>query len=136
MEEFEYPTYDQIVLTNQRMIGRYKGVGHHVREGGPLSYALGAIQSPIYGVDQFPTLVEKACKLAYTIANGHVFMDANKKTAASALDLMLELNRHVLIAGEDELVEVMFRVADSVNGISFEDFVAWVKHRVIRDTHR
>ncbi len=135
MEEFEYPTYDHIVLANRRLVVRYGGVGHHVREGGPLSYALDAIQGPIFGVDQFPTLVEKACKLAYTIANGHVFVDANKRTAASTLDLVLELNGHVLIAGEDELVEVMFSVADSVNGISFEDFVAWVKHRVVRDTH-
>ena len=136
MEEFEYPTYDHIVLANQRLIVRYGGLGHHVREGGSLSYALGAIQHPIYGVDQFPTLVEKACKLAYAIANGHVFADKNKSTAMSALDLMFELNGHVLRAGEDELATVMYRVADSVNGISFEDFVAWVADRVVRDTHR
>ncbi len=127
MDDFVCPSYEHIVLVNRTMIARYGGAGHHVLNGGPLSNALHLIQGPIYGVDQFPTLIEKACKVAHAIATGHVFQDANKRTAASCLDLILNLNGSVLTVTVDDLVELMYRLAQ--NQVPLDEFVAWTNQR-------
>jgi death-on-curing protein len=128
VDDFVCPTYEHLVLVNQTLVARYGGAGHHVRDGGPLHNALHLVQGPIFGVDQFPTLVEKACKIAHAIATGHVFTDGNKKTAASVLDLVLNLNGCALQVPQDDLVEVMYRLAR--NDLTIEEFVAWTRERL------
>lgn len=129
MDDFVCPTHDHVVLINRTLVVRYGGAGHHVREGGPLQNALHVVGGPIFGVDQFPTLEEKACKIAHAIATGHVFIDGNKKTAASVLDLVLNLNGSSLEVGEDELVALMYDLAE--NKLTFEQFVEWTRQRMV-----
>lgn len=129
-QDFACPTYEHVVLINRTLVARYGGAGHHVRDDGPLHNALHVIQGPIFGVEQFPTLEEKACKIAHAIATGHVFTDGNKKTAASALDLVLNLNGSSLEVAEDDLVQVMYDLAD--NRLTFDQFVEWVRNRVVK----
>jgi death-on-curing protein len=78
---FVFPTYEQIVEANNRIIGRYGGSGHQVLNGGPLHYAIECIEHSVFGVELHPTIVEKACKLAHQIVTSHVFIDGNKRTA-------------------------------------------------------
>jgi len=110
--EFELPSYDHIVLSNLRIVARYGGVGHHVLNGGPLHNALNLCSGPIFDHDAFPTLEEKAAKIGHAISTGHVFSDANKRTAASAMDLVLELNDHALTVPEGEHVATMYALAN------------------------
>ena len=130
MDDFVCPTYDHIVLLNRTLVARYGGAGHHVRDAGPLHNALHVIQGPVFGQDQFPTLEGKACKLAYAVATGHVFTDGNKKTAASILDLVLNLNGCSLEVPQDDLVEAMYRLAR--NEMSVDQFIEWARERLIR----
>ena len=76
-------------------------------------------------MERYPTLEEKACALAYTIIRSHVFSDANKRTGAEALFLMLEMNGKTLLATDDEIVEKMEAIAR--NEMTLKDFVAWVR---------
>lgn len=96
--------------------------------GGPLLFVLDAISGPIFGVDLYPSLEEKVCKLAHTIAARHVFLNGNKKTAASVLELTFELNGHVLLATEDEMVDMMESIGRGE--ISYEALVDWVRARL------
>ena len=130
MEDFVCPTYDHIVLLNRTLVERYGGAGHYVREAGPLHNALHVIQGPIFGEDQFPTLEGKACKLAHAVATGHVFSDGNKKTAASTLDLVLNLNGCSLQVPQDELVAVMYQLAR--NELTLDQFIEWTRQRLLR----
>ena len=127
------PTYEHIVLSNHTIVARQGGVGHHVLNGGPLANALEVISGPVFGEDLFPTLVEKACKVAHAIATGHVFSDANKRTAASSLDLIFHLNGHSLAAEETELVDVMYHLAKG--DLALADFTAWTATRIATPMH-
>ena len=69
----------------------------------PLLYALDIIQGGLLGFDPYPTLEERACKLAYEIVVSHVFLDGNKRTGFHVLRMMLELNGKELNATDDEL---------------------------------
>ena len=57
-----------------------------------LEYILDAIQYPIYGVDKYPSLIEKAAALTWWIIEGHIFIDGNKRTGMQALIEFLEIN--------------------------------------------
>lgn len=128
MDNFECPSFEHIVLVNRTLVARYGGAGHHVLNGGPLHNAIALVNGPVFGQDQFPTLAEKACKVAFAIATGHVFTDANKRTAASVLDLILNLNGCILQVVDDELVSKMYALADS--RLSFAELLDWVAPNV------
>lgn len=90
---------------------------------------LDAVRGSIFGLDPYPTLVNKACAIAFTIATGHVFANGNKRTALAALLQMLELNGRALVATQDELVDV-FAKGLATTQSARDEFGAWVEKRV------
>jgi len=115
---------------NQRLIARY-GPGGFTGLQNPdrLRYALGATKDSIFDHDQYPTVEDKACRLAYAIAKHHVFTDGNKRTANEVLYLMLELNGKTLVAHDNDIKEAIERVADC--RADYEGFVEWARPRVL-----
>ncbi|MGB8213851.1 MAG: type II toxin-antitoxin system death-on-curing family toxin [Anaerolineales bacterium] len=81
--EIVYPTIEQIIDVNRRMIEISGGSftpPDNFRNFSSLSYILVAIVYPIYGINLFSTLIEKAAGLAYEIIASHIFLDGNKRT--------------------------------------------------------
>jgi death-on-curing protein len=95
-----------------------------------LEWVLDAIQCPLFGIDPYPTLVEKAALLAWTIIDGHVFHDGNKRTGISALKIFLRVNGYDTKASDDELIEVALRIAVGGEGYSLRDFTQWIGERL------
>lgn len=56
-----------------------------------------------YGVDFYPTVVDKAAYLFFSIAGGHIFRNGNKRTAVLALDQFLNANAHYLLLSNEEV---------------------------------
>jgi death on curing protein len=46
----------------------------------------------LFGEEQFPTLLDKAAALLHSLAYHHLFADGNKRTAARATAVFLEMN--------------------------------------------
>jgi death-on-curing protein len=113
------------VHINQRVIARWGGVGHAVLHADQLLHVLDAIRGAVFGVDQYPTMEDKACAVAYTVARRHVFVDGNKRTGAECLFVMLELNGLTVCASDDELQVNFEGIADG--SVPFRDFVEWVR---------
>ena len=59
---------------------------------GKLESAVLRPESAAFGAEFFPTLAEKAAALIQGIAIAHPFLDGNKRAAAAAMLLFLELN--------------------------------------------
>jgi death-on-curing protein len=127
----KFPTLEDIVKHNRQHL---KAVGH-LKERGSLEWVLDAIQHPIFGVDRYPTLVEKAAKLTWTIIHGHVFWDGNKRTGMSVLYAFLRWNGYRLNATDEETVEIALRVAGArtEGDYTYEEFVQWVRDRIVID---
>ena len=83
------------------------------------------MRGPIFAVDRYPSLEEKACALAYAIIRGHVFVDGNKRTGTAVLFQTLELNGRTLESDQDNLVATIESLA--AGSLDFEAFVAWVR---------
>lgn len=84
---------------------------NHSRE--LLESALSLPQAAFGGRDMYPTLVEKAAVLWYTLNKNHPFQNGNKRISVMALVVFLYLNDHWLRAGIGEIVEQTLSIAKS-----------------------
>jgi death-on-curing protein len=81
------------------------------------------------GQDLYPTLVDKAAALAYSLALNHAFVDGNKRIAQAAMEAMLLFNRHEVIAPVGEQETVFLELA--AGRLKRDDFTAWLASRVV-----
>jgi death on curing protein len=73
-----------------------------------------------------PDLADLAAAYAVGIARNHAFVDGNKRTAiVVAAGVFLPINGYELTASNEELVRVMFAVADG--SLSEPDLAVWLR---------
>jgi death-on-curing protein len=129
------PSRDDIVGLNRDHIARsggtFVGSDNLINEDS-LEWVLATIQHPLFGYDLYPTLVEKAAGLAWTIIRRHVFFDGNKRTGISACQALLRMNGYRLRVESQELVAVALEVATSEESLGFADFTEWIGDRIER----
>ena len=121
-----YPTLDQIVEVNRRMIGSSGGYfvpPDNLRNRRSLEYVLAAVQFPLLGKLMYPAIEEKAAALAFEIIRSHVFFDGNKRTGIHVAWMLLRSNA-IMVSLDDSIVDLAVRVA--VGTASRSDLVVWL----------
>lgn len=84
-------------------------------------------QAHAYG-NPSPDLADLAAGLAYGLARNHPFVDGNKRTAAVACEVFIELNGGTLQATDLELYPVYVALAEG--SLPEADFAAWLRERI------
>lgn len=79
-----------------------------------------------------PDLADLAASLAYGLARNHPFVDGNKRTAAVACEVFIELNGSTLQATDLELYPAYIALADG--SLPEADFAAWLRQRIRHDS--
>lgn len=130
-----FPAREDIIKLNRRHIEKSENfyvAPDNVRNPDSLEWVLEAIQYPLFDVDKYPTIAEKAALLAWIIIDGHVFYDGNKRTGMSILDIFLRQNGYRLIASNDEIVDIALRIAgkNTEKNYTLDEFIQWVKGRL------
>ncbi|PPA68814.1 type II toxin-antitoxin system death-on-curing family toxin [Jeotgalibacillus proteolyticus] len=70
-------------------------------------------KTTLYGVETFPTVIEKACCYYHSIARGgHIFQNGNKRTALTVLETFLNINGLELIWSEQQAEDFTVYVAN------------------------
>ncbi len=87
---------------------------------------------PYFGEDRFPSLSDKAATLIWSITLNHPFNDGNKRTALTTGICFLAKNRSILIAHQDEAVELCLRVAANTPGYTESFLSRWIRDRSVR----
>lgn len=77
------------------------------------------------GHELYPTIVEKASALGFSLIQNHPFIDGNKRAGHAALEVFLILNGYELNATVNDQVEVILQVAASELGR--EAFTQWIR---------
>lgn len=121
-------TKSQILVSHTELINDIRGINGFINESS-LDYALDIIESSIFGVDEYPSIEDKACKLCFSIINGHCFVDGNKRTGEYCLTTFLEMNTVKLNLSKEEIVKLMNSIAD--NSITYEKFVEIIKEHTL-----
>lgn len=99
-----------------------------MRDLGALESAVAQPRMTFGSEDLYPTLVEKASALGFSIIQNHPFMDGNKRTGHAAMETFLVLNNTVIEATSDEQVEIVLAIASGV--MKREQFAEWLETHV------
>lgn len=83
-----------------------------VRDPGLLASAAHRPAQTVYGVEAYPSLVQKAAALVESLVRNHALLDGNKRLGYTALRLFLMLNGADLGGTEDERFDLIVRIAD------------------------
>jgi death on curing protein len=97
-----YLTLDDILGIRDR-IAQSAGARFEIMTHNGLLSALAAPRRSAFGVEAFPTFVEKAAALAYALVQNHPFWDGNKRIASAALRQFAEHNGARLTAEDIDL---------------------------------
>jgi death-on-curing protein len=82
-----------------------------IRDLGALESALAQPRMTLAGSDVYPTLVEKAAALCFSLVGNHPFVDGNKRVGHAAMETFLVLNGAEIDASLDEQERVMLDLA-------------------------
>ena len=93
------------------------------------SAVLGSTQT-FGGEDLYPTVIEKAARMAYAICKNHPFIDGNKRVAITALLVILRMNDLSVQFSQHELMSLGLGIADG--SIDYESIVAWVHAHIVK----
>jgi death on curing protein len=92
--------------------GRYVAENNNFCNASSLEYILDAIKYPIYGIDKYPSLIDKASALAWWIIEGHIFNDGNKRTGIQSMIEFLEINGALTHFDSESIVKIALEIAN------------------------
>lgn len=113
------------LLRLHKIVVDYAGGSHGVRDAHLLGSILVKAQTVVGGQEAYPTTWEKAACYMESLANFHVFVDGNKRTAVAATVRFLRLNGYQLIVSNTSLEK--YAVAVVVKKRSISAIAAWLK---------
>jgi death-on-curing protein len=121
-------TIFQILELHQLLI-QESGGASGVRDFGALESALAQPEMTFGGDDLYPTLIEKASALAYSICMNHPFVDGNKRVAHAAMEIFLVLNGFEINASVDEQEKLFLDLASG--NVSREELANWLQSKAV-----
>ena len=86
-----YLALGEVVDLHRRLLEATGGASG-IRDFGALESAIAQPKATFEGVDLYPTLVEKAAALGFSLVQGHAFVDGNKRVGHAAMETFLILN--------------------------------------------
>jgi death-on-curing protein len=113
------------VLELHRRVIEQSGGAFGIREVGLLESAIAQPRMTFGGEDLYPSLLEKAAALGFSIIMNHPFVDGNKRTGHAVTETFLVLNGMEISASVDEQEDVILAIASGALGR--EAFVEWLQ---------
>ncbi len=123
-----YLTLHQVLVLYRRIIEETGGAAG-IRDINLLESALAQPRQTFGGVELYPTLVEKATALGFSLIQNHPFVDGNKRVGHAAMEVFLVLNGHEIKASVEEQEQVILSVA--AGKMNRESFAEWLAAHVV-----
>ena len=117
------------VLALHRRILSESGGGSGVRDLGAIASAVAQPRMTVVGKDAYPTLIEKAAALGYSLVRSHGFVDGNKRIAHAAMEVFLVLNGIEIQASVDD--QERFVLSLAAGEVSREGLTEWLRAHVV-----
>jgi len=120
-----YLTTDEVILLHEKLLSATGGSAG-LRDQGLLESAVWSVDAAFGDVERYPSIEEKAARLAYALISNHAFVDGNKRIGILAMLVTLDLNDVALQYGQTELIELGLAIANSQ--AQYDDILAWIYH--------
>ena len=120
-------TKQQVIMLHQEVIAQ-SGGSPEIRDEGLLDSALNAPFQTFAGMELYPTIIDKAAHLGYSLIKNHAFVDENKRIGTHAMLVFLLLNGIDVAYKDEELTQLILGVA--AGEISSEQLLAWLQAHI------
>ena len=117
------------VLELHRLALEQSGGADGVRDQNGLESALAQPSMTFAGQDLYPTLVEKAVALCFSLVMNHPFIDGNKRVGHFAMETFLVLNGKEIEAAVDEQERIILGLA--AGEMEREEFSEWLAAHLV-----
>ena len=77
------------------------------------------------GKELYPTIIEKAAALGFSLVMNHAFVDGNKRIGHYAMETFLVINGYELNSSVDEQESIILQLASGK--LSRATFIAWIR---------
>ena len=121
-------TLDEVIEIHERLItatGGSKGI----RDINLLESAIMGCYQSFGEKELYPTIVEKAARMAYAICKNHPFVDGNKRTAVTSMFVILRMNNISLSYTQRELIVLGLEIAGGE--VTYDDVVTWIRVHMV-----
>jgi death on curing protein len=122
-----YVTFPEVLELYNRIIEQSGGSAGIANLGG-LESALAQPTMTFGGEELYPTIVEKASALSFSLIKNHPFIDGNKRIGHAAMEVFLVLNGFEINATVDEQEQVILQVASGELGR--DEFTEWLRSHI------
>lgn len=112
--------HHQVIQQSQGIMG--------IRDLGSLESAIAQPRMTFGGQDLYPTILDKASALGFSIVMNHPFLDGNKRTGHAAMETFLILNGLEINAFVDEQERVILALASGE--LKRDAFTNWLKQSI------
>lgn len=116
-------TVDEIVMLHEKLLAATGGLPG-LRDRGLLESAVFSVNASFEDVEQYPTVEEKAARLAYALISNHAFADGNKRVGVLAMLMTLRLNGVTLRYAQQELIDLGLAAASGRAG--YDEILSWI----------
>jgi len=120
-------TLGEVLALHRRILAETGGRAG-VRDLGAIASALSQPKVSVASQDAYPTLLDKAAALGFSLIRNHGFIDGNKRIAHAAMDVFLVMNGTEIRAPVDEQERFMLSLA--AGEISRESLTEWLRSNV------
>ena len=119
-----YLTLNEVLELHCRIIEQ-SGGGAGVRDLNAVESALAQPRMTFGGEELYPTVIEKASALGFSLIQNHPFVDGNKRIGHAAMETYLVLNGYEINASVDEQEQIILQVAASeLKRAAFTDWLS------------
>jgi death-on-curing protein len=118
------------VLEIHRQVMTATGGPTGVRDLGLLESAVARPAATFGGLELYEALPDKAAALLHSLVKNHPFLEGNKRTGFTSMDVFLRLNGWLLVASENEKYDFVEGVA--AGAIALPTMAGWIDARLKR----
>jgi len=122
-----YLALGEVVELHRRLLEATGGASG-IRDFGALESAIAQPKATFGGVDLYPTLVEKAAGLGFSLVQDHAFVDGNKRVGHAAMETFLILNGSEIGAPVDDQERLILDLA--AGRIRRSHLIDWLRQHV------
>jgi death on curing protein len=116
------------VVELHRQIIEQSGGAMGIRDRSALESALAQPRMTFGGEDLYPTLVDKAAAIGFSLSMNHAFVDGNKRIGHAAMEVFLVMNGYEIDADVDEQEAIILSLASGE--LEREAFTQWLKNHI------
>ncbi|MBD2203871.1 type II toxin-antitoxin system death-on-curing family toxin [Calothrix sp. FACHB-1219] len=122
-----YLTLTEVLELYDRII-QQSGGSAGIANLGSLESALAQPTMTFGGEELYPTIIEKASALGFSLIKNHPFIDGNKRIGHAAMEVFLILNGFEIKATVDEQEQVILQVASGE--LRRDEFTQWLRQHI------